>query len=69
MNKTEQAFKEELDALLKKYSVELEIEEEGNYHYTYSINAFAYSQYDENGDVKNETINLNFGNFYTGGWK
>jgi len=66
MNKTEQAFKDELDALLKKYSVELEIQDVGKYHTKYNLNAFADFEYDENGDVKNETINLNFGRFYTG---
>jgi hypothetical protein len=68
MNDTEKAFKEELDALLKKYKVELSLEETsfGYSGSTYRIDAFAYTTYDENGDIVSDTIDLDLGNYYTG---
>ena len=57
MNATEQAFKTEFLALLKKYDVEVSVIESSHGH-PESISFFAYTKWDTEGKVIQECINL-----------
>lgn len=65
MTRQEQ-FKEEFFALLRKYKVEMEVEEETHNYATYAsgIHFFSYTQWDEEGNIVGDCID-----FKTGTWE
>lgn len=58
-------FKEELFALLRKYSVEMEVEEDSYLRAT-GIRFWSYTQFDKVGDVIGDRIDLNVGTWCNG---
>ena len=60
MNKTEQEFKEKLDALLREYAVDISVEEEdkGYLSQIKGIKCWAYTTFDDEGNVVRESINI-----------
>ena len=60
MNETEQKFLHELEELLQKWGVSIEIEEIGrNFcNRDYVINFFAYTKFDKDGNQIQEKINF-----------
>lgn len=61
-------FKKELAELLRKYSVEMTVEESHGYDsYATGIGFWAYTQYDADGNVVREAIDFNVGR--TANWE
>lgn len=67
MTRQEQ-FKQELFALLRKYDVEMSVEEDtsGYSFVATGVNFFGYAKWDENHNEVAETINLTLGTWENG---
>jgi len=61
MNKTEELFLDELNKLLRRYKVELEVDDQ-----TFHIKAWAYTQYNDVGDKISDRIDLDLGSWTNG---
>ncbi len=68
MNKATREFKAKLFALLREYDVEMQVEENtsGYSSEATGVNFFAYTQYDDDGKVKRETIDFTIGTWEDG---
>lgn len=67
-NNISKEFTKELKALLAKYDVELSLEDMNRYGYypNYHIVAEAYAQWDKDGNMIREPIDVDFGSFIDG---
>lgn len=68
MNEPSKQFLKELKALLKKYDATLELEEESRTWAgsTYTMNVWAYTKYDNDGNITKEEIDVNIGTYLDG---
>ena len=68
MNDISKQFQDELKALLAKYDAELELEETSRSYYgsSYSITVWAYAKWDKEGNMTQDTIDLNLGAYFSG---
>lgn len=66
MNNISKQFQDELKALLKKYDAEIELEEtsRGYCSSNYTIKVWAYSKYDNDGNMIQDTIDLDLGKYF-----
>ena len=63
----QQSFKQELDALLEKYKVTFEIENDGfGWSSSQKMVATAYAEYNDDGEVVKEGIDMDMGAYYSG---
>jgi len=67
-NAISEQFKAELFALLRKYDVEMEVQEDtsGYQSYATGVNFFSYTQYDDDGNVTRDCIDVNVGKMENG---
>jgi hypothetical protein len=67
MNRQEE-FKQKFFALLREYNVTMEVVEEfcGYNTYASGVEFFSYTEWDENGDVKHESIDFKVGRSVNG---
>lgn len=68
MNEASRDFLDELKALFRKHKAELELEEDsrGWDCSTYKMTVFSYTQYDNDGNVTRDCIELDLGSFFNG---
>lgn len=68
MNDISKQFENELKALLAKYDAQIELEEtsRGYCGSDYTITVFAYAKWDNEGNMIQDTIELDLGNYFTG---
>lgn len=68
MTERQKQFKEELFALLRKYKVEMSVEEETRGYETYAtgVNFFSYTQWDEAGNIIGDSIDFKVGRWENG---